>query len=430
MVNISGLVISEHPSNNKEFIPSNSTFAIRIDGREIVENTLFSIILESKDEAILKLFEETINKRTSGEKEFTNTGINYLSDIVIFKAPFEGKEVNGILFNLLNRATFLKNMPDLIGKGQVVAANENIGIILTSSNLKNSSKHLQSFAETIVKTKNKGHHKIFHYGSAPHRFSEIHFHSSSNSNSETEINLVFEQKEQAFELNGNMISENKINFNDLSHILKPDGLHITSKLFSDEWADSLRSYLSFLSKDLPEIKAFSMNYRGVNVINHSSGFMAIPDAELIIQCNDDFNVSDFLHDPELSGSTDCELTESFIRFDTEILYYKQLSPKCFYIGKEPDPKLAENNRQSLFIVSGDLNPLTNIKGGGMMTAFLEMVPIFKASKNLAKSSEKINMTITCVSNNQAKINGSFLFKEGHYPMSEIMRFMLNGNLIK
>lgn len=424
--------MSEHSSKNLDYVPSNATFAIRIDGRELAENTLFSIILESKDEDILKLFEESIKQRTSGEKEITNTGINFLSDVVIFKVPYHGEEVNGILFNLLNRTTFLKNMPDLIGKGKVVAAKDNIGIVLTLPAQKSSIKikSFQNFAESIIKSKNKGHHKIFHSGSAPNRFSEIHFHSVKNSNDEAEVNLVFEQKEQAFKLSGNLISVNKTKVNDLSHILKQDGLHITSRLFSETFADSLRNVLSFLSKKIPAISAFSINYRGVNVINHSSGFLAIPDAELIIQCEEDFNVSDFFHDPEMIGNMDCELTDNYIRFDTETLYFKQLTPKSFYIGKDPSPALIENQEQNLMTIQGDLSPLTNIKGGGMMTAFLEMVPIFKASKNLAKSSEKIDFSISRISDNKAKIDGSLIFKEGHYPLSEIMRFLLSGNIVK
>jgi hypothetical protein len=81
-------------------------------------------------------------------------------------------------------------------------------------------------------------------------------------------------------------------------------------------------------------------------------------------------------------------------------------------------------------VSGDLMPLTNIKGGGMMTAFLAMIPIFKASKNLAESSKKVNFSINRLSDNKATIEGSVIFKDGHYPMSEIMRFLLSGDIFK
>jgi hypothetical protein len=251
MVNISGLIISEQANDNIEFVPANSTFALRIDGRELAENTLFSIILESKDEDILKLFEESIKKRTSGEKEFTNTGINYLSDVILFKIPYGKTELTGILFNLLNRTTFQKNLPGLLDEDQVVASNGNVGLILSSdvsSDERLDKKMLRKYAEKLLKSKNKGHHQIFHSGSAPNRFSEIHFHSSDKLNDESEVNLLFEQDEQAFELKGKLSSQNKIKVNYLSHELDAEGLHITSKLFSDAWADTLQSSLSFLSK--------------------------------------------------------------------------------------------------------------------------------------------------------------------------------------
>lgn len=429
MVNISRLIVSEHPNSNLEHVPSNSTFAIRIDGRALAENTLFSIILESKDEDIIKLFEESIRKRTSGEKEFTNTGINYLSDVVVFTSHLDGQEVNGMLFNLLNSKTFLKNMPDLLQKKQVVAAKNNVGVVLSLTGT-GSAKNLQNYADRIVQTQNKGLHKIFHAGSAPNRFSEIHFHTAYNDKSESEVNLIFEQNEQAFELKGSMTSEHKTETNQLSHELVPDGFHVTTRLFSKSLGDSLRSKLAFLSSEIPTISSFSLNYRGVNIINHSSGFLAIPDAEFVIHCEEEFNVSEFLHSPELTGTMDCELTNEYIRFDEETLYFKQLSPTSFYIGRNANPKIISGSEKNYLMIKGDLNPITNIKGGGMMTAFLEMVPIFKASKQLSKSSEKIDFSIVKTSDTKAKIQGQLLFKEGKYPLSEVMRFLLSGNIIK
>lgn len=429
-INISGLVISEQANSNIAYVPSNATFAMRIDGRELAENTLFSIVLESKDESILKLFEESLTKRTSGDKKLTNTGINFLSDVVLFKVNFQGEEIDGILFNLLSRSTFLKNMPDLINSTQAIAANDEVGILLSCKQKKAKCHDLEVFAKQLLKSKNKNHHKIFHAGSAPNRFSEIHFHTGDDQRLENEVNLIFEQSEKAFLLKGSMQASSAIEMNQLSHELKPDGFHVTSKLFSKTWSDTLRKSLSFLSPNFPEITAFSMNYRGVSVINHSSGFLAIPDAEFVIHCAENFDVSAFLHEPELSGKMDCELTDNFIRFEEEVLYFRQLSPKSFYLGKNPNPVFESANNDELFTVEGDLNPLTNIKGGGMMTAFLEMVPLFKASKNLAKNSQKIQFSINKVSDKKAKIKGELIFKTGHYPLSEVMRFLLSGKLIE
>ena len=51
-------ILEKNENKNVEYVPSDALFAMRIDGRELAEKTLFSIFLESKDEEILTMMQE------------------------------------------------------------------------------------------------------------------------------------------------------------------------------------------------------------------------------------------------------------------------------------------------------------------------------------------------------------------------------------
>jgi hypothetical protein len=76
-----------------------------------------------------------------------------------------------------------------------------------------------------------------------------------------------------------------------------------------------------------------------------------------------------------------------------------------------------------------LEPLISIEGGGMMLAFLEMLPIFRASKNLAEHTEFVQMKLSKKGNKIANLEGEMRFKKTYYPMTELTRFLIIGQLL-
>ena len=58
-----------------------------------------------------------------------------------------------------------------------------------------------------------------------------------------------------------------------------------------------------------------------------------------------------------------------------------------------------------------------------MTAFLEMIPIFKACKGISNHSERIQFDIVEKERDKAEIRGELLFKKEYYPMNEILKFI-------
>ena len=241
----------------------------------------------------------------------------------------------------------------------------------------------------------------------------------------SESSIVFEQKNQSFLLHGELEMNHPENDSHiLSHQLSEKGFHVTSRVFSKDLSDTLGRILSFIDKPLPEITAFSLNYEGTKIINHTSGFFVIPSMEMVIQCARPFSFESFLKESSISEQLDCQITNNTVHFQDEILYYKQLSPNSFYIGRTEHPKFKKGNENELLHVSGKLDPLLNIQGGGMMTAILEMIPAFKACKGISNHSEGIHFDIVEKSENKAEIKGELIFKKEYYPMNEIIKFIL------
>ena len=430
-VYFSGLLVSESQNENLLYVPENAQFALRIDGRKISETTFFSVLLDSKDEEILKLLSDALKKRTTGEKEFKNTGINMLSDMVFFKTTLKGIEINGFLLNLLNPKAFERNVGPTLTSSQIMMIKHRTGLILSSTNPKISKKQLSQFAKTILQDQVSSHQFDHRSSNTEKPFAELHLHKSVEGSESQfhEIDLKFDQQGRAFQLDGTMNMLERFKEHDLSHQLTTKGFHVTSRIFAQDWADSLKSLLKFLPVELPEITAFSLNYEGVNVVNHSSGFFVVPRMELIIQCSENFSIKELFESGNLQSELDYRLENGSIFIQDEQLFYKQLSPSSFYIGRTKDPVISTVKKNVIFEIDGKLDPLVNINGGGLMTAFLEMLPLFKASKELANSSEEINLKVERKSPSKCQVKGELVFKESHLPMTEVLRFMLLGQFI-
>jgi len=423
-------ILSEVQNENLDFVPSNATFVMRIDGRQLAETTLFSIVMKSKDEEIIRLLERTFKNKVTDNKEFKNVGINFLSDVVVFKLNYKEGAVTGILVNLFNKRLFDKNISSSNDIQQVISSTKNVGLILSYTAKKNekiSSQELQKFADSILHNKQNLSVQQFISNREEGKFTEVYIKGNflGNNLHSSESSIVFEQKEQSFLLHGNIEMNHPDNdSHELSHQLAEKGFHVTSRSFSKELSDTLSRLLSFIDKPIPEISAFSLNYNGTKIINHTSGFFFIPDMELVVQCANPFAFESFLKESSISEELDCQITGKTIQFQNEILYYKQLTSKSFYIGSIEHPTFANRNINELLHVSGKLDPLLNIQGGGMMTAFLEMIPVFKASKGMANHSEKIQFDIIEKDRNKAEIKGELIFKKEYYPMNEIIKFLL------
>ena len=424
-------ILAEKSNNNTLHVPDNASFAIRIDGRELAEKTLFSIFLESKDEVVISLLQSSISKNMNTEGQFKNYGIDYLSDIVIFEIPYKRSTIQGILVNVNNKQLFNKN---LNGSKSVFACHDDVGVIFNYSNFKDQvpSSELKKIAVNIVKTtsKNTPENFIAHHG--PGKFVET-YSKSSNFGESTyfgKSTVLFELQEKSLLLSGklDLNSKNTTAINPLTKIIEPKGIHFSSTIIPTVLVDSLNGWLKQFSLTIPSINTISLNHIETKIINHSSGFFVIPQIELLIQFNKDFSIQELLSSPELITYLAYSLQKNHISFQEEKIFFKQINSKSIYIGITENPTFKTVNSNEVVKIEGNLKALTTIKGGGMMTAFLEMLPIYSASKNLVKHTESLNLSFVKTNKNNIDLKGELKFTKDHYPMNELIKFLLVGQI--
>lgn len=423
-------VLEENSNHNLAHVPANATFAIRIDGRELAEKTLFSVFLESKDEEIISLLQETFTKNIQKDDQFKNFGIDFLSDIVVFEVPYKQTFVQGILVNVGNERLFSKNMTN---SKNIFACKDKVGVIFSAKNVSNKilKADLQNFARKIINTaddktlygfaEKRGSGKFIETSSKGFLLGETSYFGRSN--------ILFELQNNELLLSGKFSINQKNIPKSCKKILRPKGLHVSTTLIPDNLNDSLNKWLSQFQLSIPVIKELSVNFMGTKVINHSTGFFVVPQMELLIECEQAIDVQQLFNSEKAGTYFDYSLEDAAIRFQDERLYFKQLSPTSFYLGISKEPTILNNPNKDLLSIQGELKPLTQIEGGGMMTAFLEMVPLYRASKNLANHTESIHLTISNSSSKEAQLKGNLSFQEGYYPMNEIMKFLLVSQLI-
>ena len=86
-------LLKTNENNNLNYLPEEVSFAVRLDGRELAEKTLFSVFIESKDEEVLEMIQALLKEETAKESEFRNLGIDYLSDILLFRMNIENRTI-------------------------------------------------------------------------------------------------------------------------------------------------------------------------------------------------------------------------------------------------------------------------------------------------------------------------------------------------
>lgn len=430
---ISQSILKENINHNLKHVPENATFAMQLNGKEIAEHTLFSVFLESKDQEVIKLLQESFIKNIKTEGKFKNYGIDFLSNIVVFEIPYKNETVLGILVNVTNESLFRKNLKST---GKVFALKHNVGLILSVGPKSNPilKPNLQALANTILSNVHKSSAIKFSDLQDSGKFIEIFSNGSilkSRSNFK-KSNILFELDRNSLILSGKteINTSNSKKINTIRNGLYPNGLHISTSLIPVELSDTMNKWLDQFGVKIPVIEEISMNFMGTKVINHSSGFFVVPQMDLFIECEKEISIQKLLSTPEFQAYFDYSMDENSINFQDEKLFFKQITPNSFYIGIIKNPIFGTSKSNDLFRMEGSLKPLTNVQGGGLMTAFLQMLPIYKACNNIAAHTENFSLKLTKANDKEARIKGNLRFYKEYSPMNELVKFLLQGQLVK
>jgi hypothetical protein len=425
---ISESLLKEKSSENNNYIPKDATYTFVLDGKKVAEKALFSLLVEAKDAEILNLIQTTILQKSKVDGEMKNYGIDYLSDIVFFEMPYNNTAVKGVLVNLSNGILFRKNMAK---SKNSFAVKKDVGVVLFPSEKNDLPNNLNKFAAKILSEmqpksnlqQKNGDRKLIETSSFGSVFGMNSFFNKSNigidiQNTSLYISGALSKNEKA-----------KEQPKTVGTIVQPSGLHISTSLVPALLSDTLNFFLKQFNTSFPVISEVSLNYYGTKIVNHSSGFYVLPQMELLVTCSSNVEIEKILENAEIQSYLGYKLVGNSMRFQSEKLYFKQVTATSFYIGRIENPTFEKGNTSYYLNMNGSLKPLISIEGGGMMLAFLEMLPIFRASKNLAEHTEFVQIKLSKKGNKIANLEGEMRFKKTYYPMTELTRFLLIGQLL-
>jgi hypothetical protein len=426
------------PIKNLQHVPTEATFAMRIDGTAVLKSSAFSIILEANDPDLIYAINTQINEKRKRIGKSKSLGIDYLSDLVVYGMPFENGQILGITYNLKRPDLMRKNAVRALDRNQVYAINDDIGVVLSYKGKQPLST--KQISKMIVLAKNiafqprknaladklslRESNKIIQLSSKGQLFGETTLFNRSD------MDLVL--GDHGLKISGELHKnhfENRV-FTQPKYTLKPDGMYFHTTLIPQNLQDSIHNLLLYRGLNISRIRALSMNYRGSTINNTNRNLIYSPDIDLLITFENDYDFkkalleSPILEDMKLKSKGE-GLTNGIREF-----IFKKIDSNTYLISSKKilEPISAATN--CLLSVDGQLNPLTNVNGDKMILFFLENLPIFKTTKDFFAKTKSLKIEITDTENNIAKVSGHFNFKKEYYPLNEFLKYSIQNNFIR
>ena len=254
------------PENtNKRFIPTNANFVMVIDGNLTLKSVL-SDFISSRDEKLLGEMNDSRDylKQTSG--------IDVLSDFIVFTVDNRGTQISGVLFNLTRERDFKAYFSD-----RIIASNSSVGLLLFNESESENTFKLKQFANSVLKEKNQ----LFSKKLDKLRDNESAISIWTRVKSYKKWNYAnVEIKGSKIKVNGTAVLDNK--FNCSLKKLSPNNLsiHLSSNSFiTKAFSDSISNFLGIKRN---EIVGASVNYRSMKIEQETS-FKLVPDADFIFE---------------------------------------------------------------------------------------------------------------------------------------------------
>ncbi len=427
-------LISKAPEHKNEyFIPETASFAVKLDSRKLVNKALFTLLFEGRDEKIVAKIRELLSKPREAKKEI---GVNLLSDAIVFASPFKNGKLVVVALNLSNPSDFESNISEQLNDKQVVEVIDNVGFILTylSSEDMNSidKRELTAYFEKNIRPLSDNSTSRFigklKDGSFLQSYTKGNLFGKDSyfTTSTSEFFLA----ENGIDINSELELSKKTN-NPSSKILIPryGNFHFSSGIVPPSLHDSLSAIAGRLGLKLPALKSVSINYGGINIQTNDDGMTLLPEIDLLLEFKSTFSVESIFKQDTILKKIGGKFENNIFKIGGKRYYYEQIDSKTISLSSSESTAVIRNKSQELFAVKGNLSSLLKIEGGGMIVSLLDMIPAYKASKELFTNIDDVNITLKKSKGNKAKLKGSITFKKDHFVMNEMLKFAIEMQMI-
>ena len=416
---ISSLLLSTSENTNLSYLPSNSEINLRIDGKKLIKNTAYNVLVDSKDKDALTQVINFITKEEENADQ-KRLGIDLLSDIGVFVQPYKEGKLIGVLVNLNSSSLFEQNGKRFEDGNSIIAQNGNVGLFLTnlSTELISENELRKHGAELLTKN---GKNPFLNSSNK-----ELLVEIQSNDPKLGKGTIGISGDNNSFTIESTMIAS-VLTSSSSRYCLKPKGLHVSCAMVPDNYIPAFEQLFPISNKDkLPRIKNISWNYQGPNIQeggDHNLGFYVQPLTDMLVEFEKPFHLSQHINYTENFKKWGIKTKERALIIGNQKYIVDSLSPTTFFIGIN-STNLIKKNNPYLLNIEGDINSLLKISGSESITTFVEMIfPAFSTSKDFFQSIENTSIRVTQKGKN-IQIKGKLNFKKDKFSYTECLRFAL------
>ena len=126
---VAQFVLVREVSKNEIYIPSESQFAVKIQGKELLKSSMHDLFLDKPDAEIFALL-RNLSKKEGSNQKVKESGIELLADVLIFNYKTDKGEFFGFIFQLSNSSSFQQNVLDQATENAGGVCNSETGILL------------------------------------------------------------------------------------------------------------------------------------------------------------------------------------------------------------------------------------------------------------------------------------------------------------
>lgn len=380
--------------------PEETELVVNIDGRELFQQLLLSTFLEGKNAQIIQKLKE-VNKKSSSSKTF---GINWTQPITYFRTNYKGKELQGMIVQVINPVEWNKDINTLLGNTSVAKRLDFSGIVVQSKEL--SKSELYDFIE---KNKKKS---VKETATSNRRFISI-----SQKTPDGTINLSIEANKNVISMNGIIDHNEMLKPNQLHFVLAPSDFHLTTDLIAEDINDSISKYIGIT---LP-LTGISINYRGITLTEVNRKNLFLPDADFIFGFDKETTVEKLAEN--IPNST-WNPENRTITIGKQIYFTKQLDSETIFFGSKQTAEIKENTLKTGFTAKGSLKPLFNIKGNPWIRTAMRMNPVSSYGLDFSEEIQIIDIRIEPINPKFMQLTSSVTFKKEDDAVLKLLEIML------
>jgi hypothetical protein len=384
--------------SNQELVvnlPQSTKLHILINGYNFFEEVIFSELFEHKDEIVIEKIKDLFKKRKKRKSNLQELNIDYTKPIELVQIEYKSKNVVVLKFNIDNLTEFDKNINN--NHLPIFRIKENGFLILNSPN-----KNLDKIKE-IFKTNQFSYH-------LKNDLSKQVISRFQNTKLISKSAIQFDKNKILIDISSDLI-DNK------HTVLCPRGFHFSTSINLNNNLP-FKSHLAQIIK-FEELEYISLNYLGLKMTDDDL-VPAVPRFEAICTYKNSTQADSLIQRVlyEMKSPIDKKEIDEYSLADQRIKF-KQLDSNQFVISTlEDDYKLKNIELNPYF--TGNPRNLILVENAGWKGLFLELIPTFKATKNLLDDNIQVKTKRTGVKAQQISIT----FKQKQ-SLHELLKFALN-----